>query len=152
MIRGIAAGLIGLLAAVWHAPARAQVCNTTCSMYQEGECVEHTTTCTTPPPPPPAYGAIAYGKKSGAWGYSYHWDSRAKAESVAMENCSKNGNDCEVMVWFQRECGAVAAPADAGAAYWGLGDGEGAAREEAMRQCTKDGGKGCEVKVSQCSR
>jgi hypothetical protein len=30
--------------------------------------------------------------------------------------------------------------------------GVGAARAQAMRQCTKDGGKNCEVKVSQCSR
>ena len=33
----------------------------------------------------PSYGAIAYGRTSGAWGSSYQWDSRAKAESTAMQ-------------------------------------------------------------------
>ncbi len=146
------AALLLALSAGMGAPAQAQVCTTTCSMYEEGECVEYTHTCETPAPPKPAFGAIAYGRKSGAWGYSYNWESRDRAQNEAMKNCAQNGNDCEVMVWFDRECGAVAARGDSDAAYWGLGDGEGAAREEAMRQCAKDGGKQCEVKVSRCSR
>jgi len=99
----------------------------------------------------PAYGAIAYGRTSGAWGSSYQWDSRAKAESSAMENCRKYGNDCEVMVWFHDECGAVAA-GDDGAAFWALGDGEGQARENAVNKCVEGGGKNCEIEAAQCSR
>jgi hypothetical protein len=141
-----------LLALGLAAPAHAQVCHEECSDYYEGQCSQHTTTCTNPEPPKPAFGAIAYGRNSGAFGYSYGWDSQAKAESVAMENCGKNGKDCEVMVWFDRKCGAVAARSDSTAAYWGLGDGAGAANSQALSQCTKDGGQNCEVKVSQCSR
>lgn len=150
-MRKMMLGLI-VLALGAAAPARAQVCHEECSDYYEGQCSQHTTTCTNPEPPKPSYGAIAYGKKSQAYGFSYQWGSQDKAESVAMQNCAKNGNDCEVMVWFDRKCGAVAAPAGSTAAYWGLGDGAGAARGEALRQCTKDGGKNCAVKVSQCSR
>ena len=99
----------------------------------------------------PSYGAIAYGRTSGAWGSSYQWDSQAKAESTAMQNCQKNGNDCEVMVWFHDECGAVAA-GDGGTAFWGLGDGEGQAREDAVNKCVQGGGKNCEIEAAQCSR
>jgi hypothetical protein len=99
----------------------------------------------------PSFGAIAYGRGSGAWGSSYQWDSREKAESTAMANCQKYAKDCEVMVWFSDQCGAVAAE-DGGDAYWGLGDGEGAAREDAMNKCAKGGGRNCQVQASQCSR
>jgi hypothetical protein len=40
------------------------------------------------------YGAIAYGRTSGAYGYSYSWDSEAKAESVAMQNCAVQVTQC----------------------------------------------------------
>ena len=99
----------------------------------------------------PSFGAIAYGPGSGAWGSAYDWDSREKAESTAMANCQKYANDCEVEVWFQDQCGAVAAE-DGRSVYWGLGDGEGAAREDAMSKCAKGGGKNCQVQASQCSR
>ena len=149
---GSAAMALGILFALTAvSPTRAQVCTTTCSNYIEGECSEHTTTCTTPPPPPPAYGAIAYGRKSGAWGYSDHWNSEQKAESVAMANCAQNGNDCEVMVWFRNECGAVASD-QADEAFWAIGDGEGVANENVLNACAKGGGKGCKIEVSQCSR
>lgn len=150
--RGITATAVGILLALTAAaPAPAQVCSTSCSRYDQGQCVEETQTCTTPPPPPPAYGAIAYGRTSRAWGYSDHWGSQAKAESVAMQNCAQHGNDCEIMVWFERNCGAVAA-GDGTTAFWGLGDGEGAAREAAQNKCAQGGGKTCVVQVSKCSR
>jgi len=99
----------------------------------------------------PSYGAIAYGRTSGAWGSSYQWESQAKAESVALENCKKHGDDCEVMVWFHDYCAAVAADDGAGA-YWALGDGEGEAREKAQGKCVEAGGKNCEIEAAQCSR
>jgi hypothetical protein len=135
------------------APARAQQeCSTTCSRYEEGNCVEHTQTCSTPSYNIPSFGAIAYGRESGAYGYSFQWNSQAKAESVALQNCAKNGRDCEVIVWFDRRCGAVAASTNGSTAYWGIGETIGAARATAISQCTKDRGRQCEVKASQCSR
>jgi hypothetical protein len=142
-----------ILAAI--APARSQVCSTTCSDYYEGHCVQHTTSCTTGPSgsagPAASYGAIAYGRTSAAWGYSYRWGSRAKAESVAKKNCAPNGNDCEVVVWFEHKCGAVAA-SDASDAFWGLGDSEDQAGAEAKSKCVAGGGTNCAVQVSHCSR
>jgi hypothetical protein len=83
-------------------------------------------------------------------GYSYHWGSRAKAESVAMQNCGQHGNDCEVMVWFDRRCGAVAA-GEGTTAFWCLGRSDSQARADAQNKCVNGGGKDCEIQVSRCS-
>jgi uncharacterized protein DUF4189 len=149
----IALSTIAAIAFALATPAPAQVCSTMCSRYEEGECVEYEHTCVSEPSPPrPSFGAIAYGKRSDAFGFSFGWDSQAKAESVATQNCAQHGSDCEVMVWFDRRCGAVAARGDHKYVYWGLGDGDGAARSVAMSECTKDHGPSCEVRVSKCSR
>jgi hypothetical protein len=150
MPKFLSAGLMAVATLGTVLAAQAQVCNTMCSRYEEGQCVEHTQTCTTPPPPE-KFGAIAYGRTSGAWGYSYNWNSRAKAESAAMQNCGQRAKDCEVIVWYDRRCGAVAVD-QGGGVYWGIGDGSGQANGIAQKQCAKGGGKGCAVKVSQCSR
>ncbi|HEV8015918.1 MAG TPA: DUF4189 domain-containing protein [Stellaceae bacterium] len=136
---------------LWLAVTAQAQCSTVCSNYIEGECSEHTTTCAAPAPPRPDYGAIAYGRKSGAWGYSYNWDTKEDAENNALKNCAANGDDCEVTVWYQHECGAVASAAG-DAAYWGVGDGTGDAGANALASCKKDGGKNCKIEVAQCSR
>jgi hypothetical protein len=98
-----------------------------------------------------SYGAIAYGARSEAWGSSYSWETKAQAEREAMTRCSEHGNDCEVMVWFEHKCGAVATD-NARNVTWGLGDGEGPARRSALDKCAQAGGVACKVKASQCSR
>ena len=85
--------------------ARAQVCQTICSNYIEGECSEHTTTCSTPAQPSASWGAIGYSRTTGSYGYSYSWGSQSKAESVAVKNCTKYAKDCEAIVWFNHQCG-----------------------------------------------
>jgi hypothetical protein len=130
--------------------ADAQFCSTTCSRYEEGQCVEHTQTCTSPSAPSHSYGAIAYSRTSGSSGYSYSWSSRSTAESVAMRNCAKYAKDCEVTVWFDHQCAAVSS--DTGpTAFWGLGGTISLARAAAQRECMKGGRKGCAVQVSACS-
>src|SRR5271154_1096973 len=109
--RGIATLALGvLLVLASAAPARA-VCfdNPYCGRYDQGQCVEWVTPhCDYGTAPGAAttsysYGAIAYGRTSGAWGYSHRLGSEAKAESVAKQNCAEHGDDCEVMVWFDRK-------------------------------------------------
>ena len=155
--KGIAAMTVGVLLALTAAalPARAQIpCSTVCARYDQGQCVEYTHySCEGAAPSGPAssYGAIAYGSKSGSWGTSYSWGSQAKAESSAMQSCKQHGDDCEVMVWFDRKCGAVVAAAG-DAAFWGLGDSEAQARADAQTKCEQGGGKGCKVQAYQCSK
>lgn len=150
-LRFLLCGFAAML--VFSTPARAfEICETRCADYREGKCVREEQRCHEESPPQPMYGAIAYGRKSGAYGYSHGWSSRNKAESVALENCARHGGDCEPMLWFDRKCGAVVAPSSGTKAYWGYGDGVGQARAEALRQCEKDGGRQCQVKISHCSR
>ena len=131
-------------------PARAD-CTSSCVEYDQGECVKTEEQCTEEPPPPPQYGAIAYGAQSGAYGDANNWDSQQQAEDTAMKNCSAHGDDCQVMVWFNDQCGAVAT-GDGIDPVWGLGDGEGAAREAAINKCTAAGGSNCTIQDATCSR
>jgi hypothetical protein len=132
--------------------AQAQICTSTCARYESGQCVEQMHFChDAPSAPAHSYGAIAYGRKSGAYGYSFSWADRKKAEATAMRNCGQHGDDCEVAIWFDRRCGAVSA--DAGPTeFWGLGMDISAARADAMNKCRKTGSKSCEIQASQCSR
>jgi len=96
------------------------------------------------------YGAIAYSKRNGAYGYSHGWTNQKKAEQVALKNCKENGSGCDVEVWFYNSCGAVAA--DGKKVAWGQGSSEQAASQQALEKCNKGFfKKHCEVKVSHCS-
>jgi len=152
--RGIAAATLGvmlMLAGIAPASAQADYCTDTCGEYENGTCVNLRHQCYHFEPPDPGYGAIAYGRASKAWGASYHWESQSKAESVAMQKCKENGDDCEVMVWFKGQCGAVAA-GEGTDAFWGLGGSAAQARAQAQSKCEEGGGKGCEIEASECSR
>jgi hypothetical protein len=155
-IAATALGVLFLLAAV--APTRVRAyCPTECKRYDPkvGYCIEYgpIAGCAAPgasAAPGSSYGAIAYGRTSGAWGYSQRWGSQAKAESAAMQRCKERGDDCEVMVWFDRKCGAVVA-SEGATAFWGLGDSEAQARADATNKCAQSGGKTCKVQVYHCS-
>lgn len=147
-----AAALGALLALIVIAPAQAL----TCTRYIQGQCVEYHLDVPGPSSPgggsrPAAsYGAIAYGRGSGAWGVSHNWGSRARAEREATLRCREHGNDCEVRVWFDRKCGAVAS-GDGDTTFWGLGDNERQARAETLKKCADGGGKTCVMQAYQCS-
>jgi len=98
-----------------------------------------------------SYGAIAYGRTSTAWGTSYRWDSQEKAESVALKNCKAHGDDCEPIVWYKNQCGAVAV-SDAADVFWGLGDTKDVASVVAIAKCQEAGGTNCAAQVAECSR
>ncbi len=127
-------------------------CETNCSRYEQGQCVEYRRHCTEEGAYGTSdYGAIAYGKTKKSYGASYKWGSRAKAESVALKKCREYENDCEIAVWFKNQCGAVVVPGDSQLYYWGLGNTESAAKSAAMKECTKNKGRKCEVLISKCA-
>ena len=122
-----------------------------CSMYIQGNCSEHTMTKTcTPDAPPPPYGAIAYGRESGASGWAYNQGSASQADQVALKYCAAHGDDCEIVVRLTHSCGAVAA---------GGGDtvtsGTGSTRDEAqnaaLSACRSRAGESCEIQAWTCS-
>jgi Domain of unknown function (DUF4189) len=67
-----------------------------------------------------------------------------------MQKCGEHGTDCEVMVWFNRKCGAVVS-GEGTNAFWGLGNNDGQARADAQSKCENGGDKNCEVRVSRYS-
>ncbi len=97
----------------------------------------------------PAYGALAYSPKTGDYGYSYGYGSRADAERRAKRECGQS--DCEIAAWYAGACGAIAVGND-GKWGGGSGDTEREAREDAKNDCVKDGGKNCEILVAKCTR
>jgi hypothetical protein len=97
-----------------------------------------------------SYGAIAYSKTDGAYGYSDDWGSRKKAEATALDACRENGPGCEVIVWFFDSCAAVAGSADI--VGWGQDVQESRAKKKALEACTRDGGTACTLKVWHCSK
>jgi hypothetical protein len=96
-----------------------------------------------------SHGAIAYSPQSGDYGYSYGQSTRAAAEQRAKRECGKA--DCEIAAWFESACGALAVGDDG---TWAGGEGgtERQARQDALSDCVKDGGKKCAVVYARCSR
>jgi serine/threonine-protein kinase len=95
------------------------------------------------------FGAIAYSPDTRDYGYSFGYSSRSEAERRAKRECGKD--DCEIAAWFENSCGAVAV-GDDGTWAGGTGNTERAARQDAMTDCTSDGGKNCKVLYSRCAR
>jgi hypothetical protein len=97
-----------------------------------------------------SWGAIAYSVKDKGNGWSYGWQDLDKAKKTALDNCVKNGSACKVWIWYNRQCGSIAA--DGEKVGWGVADAKQTADQRALAECANGGGKKCVVQVSQCSR
>jgi Domain of unknown function (DUF4189) len=96
------------------------------------------------------FGAIAYSPSTGASGWSNKYDTQEEAENGALEECRKEASDCEIEVWFDDNCGAIAAGDKE--VSWGLGNTAREAQLGALEKCRQGGDDNCEVKASVCSR
>ncbi|BBK37036.1 hypothetical protein STAQ_21140 [Allostella sp. ATCC 35155] len=101
-----------------------------------------------------AFGAIAYSRATGNYGYSYGKASRPEAERVAVGFCAAQrdrAEDCNVLVWFWNSCAALAKASNG--AYGGdhAADRQ-AAQQAALRICSNYGGGDCRVIQTVCSR
>ncbi len=67
-----------------------------------------------------------------------------------MSACRRRARDCDIAVWFEGQCGAVAADA-APTKFFGLGASLSAARSLALTRCVPDGRKVCTVFQPHCS-
>jgi len=114
------------------------------------------------PPPPPVrwadrWGAIAIGWVSndhnrGVFGKSSDAVSKANAETIAMNECkSQGGGDtCYIATTYSDSCIALAVGVGHGAGTSG-GQNIEEAKQDAIRTCTKAGGKNCYALYSNCS-
>jgi len=90
--------------------------------------------------PARSYGAMAYSKSTGGYGYAWGQATRADAERVALRNC--DGSDASIEVHGQNAWIAFAHGSD-GASGWAWSDSSAAdARKRAAAQCAKHGAVG----------
>ena len=67
------------------------------------------------------YGAIAYDKRSGAWGTADESPSRDAAKKSALRYCERKGGNCDIVSAFKNTCAAIAVGTD-GAVGWDTDD------------------------------
>jgi hypothetical protein len=96
------------------------------------------------------WGAIAYSAKDKQFGWSYDFSDLRDAKKTAMDKCSKTGSACKLWVWYENECGAIAADGDI--VTWGTAGVRESAQQRAMLECKKAGGKNCAIQVWSCSK
>ena len=96
------------------------------------------------------YGALAYSRSTGAYGYSYDFDSEARAKRTALNNCGRGAPDCQVVITFIDQCGALA-ETPRHEVSTGLGKTRKEAEDRSLAACRAAGGKDCSVAAWTCS-
>lgn len=96
-----------------------------------------------------AAGALAIGS-CGAYGEAHDFRNPEEARRSALAKCK--GDTCRVVATVRRGCAALAVDyANAcGGHGWGKGPRLGAAQNEALRSCYKDGAKECVIRTFFC--
>lgn len=96
------------------------------------------------------YGAIAYSKRDGSFGWSTGFGDSESANEYALDKCSQRGSGCYVVISFSNLCASVSVDTTGGV-FWGTAG----TRQEAQRQsqlyCGRDGGPNCRVLAWACS-
>lgn len=97
-----------------------------------------------------SYGAIAYSRQTGAWGYSFDHRSQERASRTARGQCARRAPDCQIVVNFKDQCGAIA-ESTRGQVRPGLGRTRKEAEDRSLAACRTAGGKVCTVVAWSCS-
>ena len=97
------------------------------------------------------YAAISYSPKTGAYGFSYDYQSKYLADQRALKYCDERAEDCRLVYSFYNSCAAFAtATKDKKIYAYGLGNSEKKAKKRALAYCHKKEDS-CKVRVSLCS-
>lgn len=99
--------------------------------------------------PVKAAGALAIGA-CGAYGQAYDFPTIASARASALRQC--RGSSCRVVAVLRRTCAAFAVDGanPCGAHGFGRAAKLGAAQNDALRGCYKDGGRECVIRTFVC--
>lgn len=100
--------------------------------------------------PSVSFGAIAYGARSTAAGWAYGKASASAANSTALFECRKHGDDCQLVITLSNGCAAVAAIESQGIFAVGQGSTRQQAKSRAMNACTGQHGSECKVEAWTC--
>ena len=79
------------------------------------------------------YGAIAFSRSTGRYGWSHHADDRSAAERLALQHCQ--ASDAMIVAWGQSTFLALAL-ADDGAYGWAWDSARNNAARRAIANCT----------------
>jgi len=94
------------------------------------------------------FGAIAYSRSTGSFGWSDDFDSRYGAEVRALNGCRAYAGDCRVVVWVLNSCAALASGRTGGFGFaWHAS--RRVARSRALRQCRRND-RGCRIRKTIC--
>lgn len=113
------------------------------------QCEENVSRGTEAPRITGAYGALAYDKKTGAWGMADAAQNRSSAKESALAYCGKRGADCEIVESFSKTCAAVAS-GTGNRLGWALDDNPRQAGLEAIKKCGESGVSGKSNDHSRC--
>lgn len=94
------------------------------------------------------FGAIAFSKSTGAYGFSYDHQSRRDAEAGAMNECRSRSRGCAVAIWFKNACGSVATGPNGWGSAWAGSRGN--AEQAALVNCSKHT-RNCKVLAWTCT-
>lgn len=101
-----------------------------------------------------AAGAIAFNPHNMAWGWAAGYSTQTQAKNQANYNCQYN---CNKWVTFSKgQCAFAAADwSQVGGSYsgsygWGRSSDKQTARNRALNECTKHGGRNCRILVWSC--
>jgi hypothetical protein len=98
------------------------------------------------------YGAIAYSKSDGLWGFSHNYNNVQSAVNAAMGFCrDSGGRSCRWAVKVANSCGAVATAGKYRLFAAETGKSRAKAERNVLELCRKVHGRKCAVKVWVCS-
>ncbi len=92
------------------------------------------------------YGAISYSPSTGAYGYSYDYNSKSSARHAARKQCGYR--NCKNSLWFRNACGALAVGSSGYGTSWG--NSRSSAKRKALRSCRKYS-RNCTIRKSVCT-
>lgn len=105
-----------------------------------------------PAPPAAAYGAIAWDKETGRYGWSRNQTTPQKAAELAISGCGATGCKVVIRMTSAALCGALATTQDGktagGAARKNVAD----ARLAALANCQKANKGECVIRIGECSK
>ena len=97
------------------------------------------------------FGAFAYSKTTGKFGWAANFPTQWGAQNEAMNNCSAAATDCINLMWFADTCAALATSTSDKSHYgWAWTANASIARANAQTECSKYA-PDCVVKAHICS-
>ena len=98
------------------------------------------------------WGAVAAGlwRDGGgtahvAVGSGIRYPTKSDAESEALRQCQMNGQNCEIVGTWNRDCGYIAPGANDSGVHWGMA----ATEQGALNEC-EAGGYNCKAPIGGC--